>query len=109
MDIDGVEVLAFDVFGTVVDWYSSVAAEVTELGLAVDGGRFALAWRARYVPTLQRVAAGELDWAPLDDLHRHMLEECLDEFGVQRLSEDHRRHLTHAGSACVRGRIPSKD
>jgi 2-haloacid dehalogenase len=96
MDIDGVEVLAFDVFGTVVDWYSSVAAEVTELGLAVDAGRFALAWRARYVPTLQRVAAGELAWAPLDDLHRLMLEDCLDEFAVQRLSEDQKRHLTRA-------------
>jgi 2-haloacid dehalogenase len=96
MDIDAVEVLAFDVFGTVVDWYSSVAAEVAELGLAVDGGTFALAWRARYVPTLRRVAAGELAWAPLDDLHRLMLEECLDEFDVQRLSEDQKRHLTHA-------------
>ena len=96
MDIDDVEVLAFDVFGTVVDWYSSVAAEVTELGLAVDGGRFALAWRARYVPTLRRVAAGELDWAPLDDLHRLMLDECLDQFGVQGLSEGQKRHLTRA-------------
>jgi 2-haloacid dehalogenase len=90
-----VEVLAFDVFGTVVDWYSSVAAEVTAIGLPVEGGAFALAWRGRYVPTLQRVAAGELAWAPLDDLHRLMLEECLDEFGVS-LSEDRKRHLTRA-------------
>jgi 2-haloacid dehalogenase len=102
MDIDSVEVLAFDVFGTVVDWYSSVAAEVTELGLtassglAVDGGRFALAWRSRYVPTLQRVAAGELAWAPLDDLHRIMLEDCLAEFDAHGLSEDQKRHLTRA-------------
>jgi 2-haloacid dehalogenase len=96
MDIGGVDVLAFDVFGTVVDWYSSVAAEVTGLGLPVDGGRFALAWRARYVPTLRRVAAGELDWAPLDDLHRLMLEDCLDEFGVRGLSEEQKRHLTGA-------------
>jgi 2-haloacid dehalogenase len=96
MDIDGVEILAFDVFGTVVDWYSSVAAEVTELGLAIDGGAFALAWRARYAPTLRRVAAGELAWAPLDDLHRLTLEECLDEFGVHGLSEDRKRHLTRA-------------
>src|SRR5689334_16231075 len=102
MDLDGVEVLAFDVFGTVVDWYSSVAAEVTQLGLtagdgsAIDGGRFALAWRARYAPTLQRVAAGELAWAPLDDLHRLMLDDCLAEFDVHGLSEDRKRHLTLA-------------
>jgi 2-haloacid dehalogenase len=96
MDIDDVEVLAFDVFGTVVDWYSSVAAEVTALGLAVDGGRFALAWRARYAPTLRRVAAGDIDWAPLDDLHRLTLEECLDEFGVTGVDEERKRHLTRA-------------
>lgn len=96
MDIAGVDVLAFDVFGTVVDWHSSVAAEVTELGLAVDGSRFALAWRARYAPTLRRVAAGELGWAPLDDLHRIMLEECLDEFGVHGLEEEQKRRLTGA-------------
>jgi 2-haloacid dehalogenase len=96
MNIDDVEVLAFDVFGTVVDWYTSVAAEVAENGLAVDAGRFALAWRARYAPTLQRVAAGELGWAPLDDLHRLMLDDCLDEFGVHGLGEERKRHLTLA-------------
>lgn len=94
--LHGVQVLAFDVFGTVVDWYTGVAAAVTELGLPVDAGRFALAWRARYVPTLQRVAGGELAHAPLDELHRLMLEDCLDEFGVHDLSEDQRRHLTRA-------------
>lgn len=35
------KVLAFDVFGTVVDWHSSIAAAVTAAGLPVDAGRFA--------------------------------------------------------------------
>jgi 2-haloacid dehalogenase len=96
MDVAVVRVLAFDVFGTVVDWHTGVAAEVADLGLPVDADRFALAWRARYLPTLQRVASGELDQAPLDALHRLMLEECLDDFGVHGLSEEQKRHLTHA-------------
>lgn len=96
MDVAVVRVLAFDVFGTVVDWHTGVAAEVAELGLPVDADRFALAWRSRYLPTLQRVASGELDQAPLDALHRLMLEECLDDFGVHGLSEEQKRHLTHA-------------
>ena len=39
-------VLAFDVFGTVVDWHGSVAREVQALYPGVDGNAFALAWTA---------------------------------------------------------------
>ena len=35
------KVLAFDVFGTVVDWHSGIARAVDALGLAVDGDTFA--------------------------------------------------------------------
>ena len=41
------KVLAFDIFGTVVDWHGSIAKEVNAMGLQVDGGEFALAWRDR--------------------------------------------------------------
>jgi hypothetical protein len=44
-----VKALVFDVFGTVVDWRSSVALEVQQLakrkGATVDGEKFADAWR----------------------------------------------------------------
>ena len=42
------KVLAFDVFGTVVDWYGSIAREVDRLNIGVSGNDFALAWRAGY-------------------------------------------------------------
>ena len=49
--LSSVQALVFDTFGTVVDWRSSVAAEVDELakrkGFAVDGAKFADAWRVR--------------------------------------------------------------
>ncbi|MFZ4482116.1 MAG: haloacid dehalogenase type II, partial [Rhodoferax sp.] len=66
----GARVLAFDVFGTVVDWHSGIAREVQALRPDVDGDRFALAWRAGYHPAMQRVRCGELGWTLIDDLHR---------------------------------------
>ena len=56
------KVLAFDVFGTVVDWHGSVAREVDQLKLGVSGNEFALAWRKGYAPAMQRVMSGELGW-----------------------------------------------
>jgi hypothetical protein len=39
-------VLAFDIFGTVVDWHGSIMREVKALYPSVDANAFALAWRA---------------------------------------------------------------
>ena len=85
------KVLAFDVFGTVVDWYGTIAREAQALG--VDGGEFALAWRAGYVPAMQRVRSGELGWTKIDDLHRMILNDLLPCFGLMHLDEAQRVHL----------------
>ncbi len=87
------KVLAFDIFGTVVDWYGSIRREVDGMQLGVDGGAFALAWRAGYQPAMRRVMSGELGWTLIDDLHRMILDQILVEFGVRNLSEDQKRHL----------------
>ena len=49
------KVLAFDVFGTVVDWHGSISSAVDELDCGVDANKFALAWRAGYGPAMKRV------------------------------------------------------
>jgi len=90
---DSVKVLAFDIFGTVVDWHGSIAREVQALYPKVDGDAFALAWRAGYKPAMQRVMRGELGWTLIDDLHRMILEGLLPEFGLTHLSEAERQHL----------------
>lgn len=82
-----VRALAFDVFGTVVDWHGSIAAEMTRLGLPVDGGEFALAWRAGYVPAMQQVRSGALPWTNIDGLHRRILDGLLAARGIE-LDED---------------------
>jgi len=90
------QVLAFDVFGTVVDWHSGIAREVQALRPSVDGGPFALAWRAGYQPTMQRVRSGELGWTRLDELHRLILDGILKDFGLDDLSEAQKQHLNKA-------------
>ena len=90
---DDIKVLAFDVFGTVVDWYGSIAREVDRLDLGISGNEFALAWRTGYKPAMQRVMSGELGWTLHDDLHRLILNEILVQFGVKTLTEQQKRHL----------------
>ena len=90
---DSVQVLAFDIFGTVVDWHGSIAREVQALYPQVNGGAFALAWRAGYKPAMQRVMSGELGWTLIDDLHRLILDSLLPQFGLSHLSEAERKHL----------------
>ncbi|MFY0989788.1 haloacid dehalogenase type II [Halomonas sp. C05BenzN] len=96
-----VKALAFDVFGTVVDWRSSVIREGealgARLGLEVDWAAFADAWRGGYAPSMDRVRRGELPWTRLDDLHRMTLDRLLDESGITAaLGEEEKQHLNRA-------------
>lgn len=92
-EVSGVKVLAFDVFGTVVDWHGTIAREIDAMSLGVDGGEFALAWRSGYRPAMQRVMSGELGWTLIDDLHRMILDEILRRFTITGLDEPQKRHL----------------
>ncbi len=87
------KVLAFDIFGTVVDWHGSIVKEVSALYPQVDANAFALAWRAGYQPAMSRVRSGELGWTRIDELHRLILDDLLPRFGLQQLSENERVHL----------------
>jgi 2-haloacid dehalogenase len=89
---DRIKVIAFDVFGTVVDWHGSVTREVDAMDLGIDPAEFALAWRAGYKPAMQQVMdSGE--WIILDQLHRRILDRVLADFGLDSVSEDERQHL----------------
>ncbi len=90
--------MTFDVFGTVVDWRSTLIREASafgeQKGMQVDWPAFADAWRARYEPSMHRVRTGELSWTNLDGLHRIILEELLDLYGISGLSESDKKHFT---------------
>lgn len=76
----------FDVFGTVVDWRTGVAAAVRrfagEHSLELDPDAFADSWRSRYAPAMRRVSTGERPFASLDVLHRENLEGVLGDLGL---------------------------
>jgi 2-haloacid dehalogenase len=93
MKMNDIKIIAFDIFGTVVDWHGSVLREVERLGLGVDGGEFALAWRAGYKPAMQRVMSGAAGWTIIDDLHRLILDELLERYGISGLDEREKRQL----------------
>jgi 2-haloacid dehalogenase len=92
-DADRVEVLAFDIFGTIVDWHGSIVREMATLHPQVDGAAFATAWREGYRPAMARVMSGELGWTLIDDLHRMILDDILPRFGLVHLDEAARAHL----------------
>ena len=100
MAIPQVDALVFDVFGTVVDWRTSVADEGRMLGktkgITADWEAFADAWRGKYQPFMSKVRSGELPWTKLDVLHRMGLDEVLTEFGITSLTEDEKIDLNRA-------------
>src|SRR5690349_15713267 len=89
-DISGVKALAFDVFGTTVDWCSGVAREAQRMiepkGHKLDWVAFAVRWRKEYQPAMEAVRSGARDYVVMDTLHREMLDVPLEEFGVANLS-----------------------
>ena len=95
MNIIPPKVLAFDVFGTVVDWHSSIWREAEALIPGVNGNRFASAWRAGYKPAMDEVRSGQRGWTKIDDLHRIILDRVLKDFDIA-LDEQKRRTLNRA-------------
>jgi 2-haloacid dehalogenase len=95
-----VKALFFDVFGTLVDWRSSIAREAKTLlkpkAVALDYFAFAEAWRGEYQRALEEVRAGRIAFCKLDILHRRNLELTLKRFAVGNLSEDGKRDLNLA-------------
>lgn len=77
-----IKALISDVFGTCVDWRSSVARDVAAVLPEVDAAAFADAWRGEYDPAMARIRDGNRGYIPLDDLHLENLDRVADRFGV---------------------------
>jgi len=95
-----VKALFFDVFGTLVDWQTSIAREAAQIlhpqGFALDWPAFANAWRAEYQPGMEEVRSGKVPFSKLDVLHRRNLERFLPRFDVKNLSDATLHELTLA-------------
>jgi 2-haloacid dehalogenase len=99
-DLREVRALCFDVFGTTVDWRTGVAAEGARLGavhgVEADWEQVADAWRALYLPSMNRVRSGELSWTNFDELHRLSLDQVLADLQISGLGAAARDEFTHA-------------
>lgn len=95
-----VRAMFFDVFGTLVDWRSSVAREakriLSPVGHDLDWLAFADAWRAEYQPGMEEVRAGRIPFCRLDVLHRRNLERFMPRFGLRDLPDEVLGELTLA-------------
>ena len=99
MPLSDVKAILFDTFGSVVDWRSSLIAELTAFGetrgISADWTALVDAWRAGYGPSMDRVRKGEIPWTKLDDLHRGTLDGLVARFGITGLSEADLDHINH--------------
>ena len=92
----------FDVFGTVVDWRSSVARDLggfaREKGISgIDWTEFAMEWRKLYQPSMEEVRSGRRAWTILDVLHRESLDKLITRYGlkVTEADADHMNRVWH--------------
>ena len=99
-NLSKVKAMTFDVFGTVVDWRSSVAREIKKMGLkkgfTLDWDKFADEWRSGYQPSMNKVRTGELPWTKIDNLHRLILDEMLLRHQITNLTEEEAEYLNRA-------------
>ena len=95
-----VKALFFDVFGTLVDFRTSIAREAKAImeprGFELDWFAFADAWRGEYQGGLEEVRSGRIGFCKLDVLHRRSLDRLLPRFGADKLGETERVDLNLA-------------
>ncbi len=95
--ISEVRALLFDVFGTVVDWRTSIIRELeawgSAKGISADWTAFTDDWRRLYQPSMEEVRSGRRPWTILDVLHRESLETLIAKYGITGLNEAEKEHL----------------
>jgi 2-haloacid dehalogenase len=96
-----VKALFFDVFGTLVDWRTSIAREARAAlephgFVSLDWLGFADAWRGEYQGGMEEVRSGRIGFCKLDVLHRRNLDRVLPRFGADQLGEADRAQLNLA-------------
>jgi len=88
----------FDVFGTVVDWRTSVSRDLAgfakQKGITgVDWLEFAVEWRKRYQPSMDEVRSGRRAFTILDVLHRESLDKLIARYAIKGLSPTDIEHI----------------
>jgi len=86
-----IKALLFDVFGTVLDWRSSVIDELTAFGnthrIELDWADVADRWRAGFREHQRRIAHAEARFMRMDEVHRRVLDSMFADLGVAGVPE----------------------
>ena len=98
-DVSAVKALVFDVFGTCVDWRTSLINDFTKWsetrGIKADWTALVDGWRAVYAASMDEVRKHpERGYMILDTLHRQSLEKLVAQFSIQGLTEADLHYLT---------------
>ena len=98
-DISAVKALVFDVFGTVVDWRTSLITDFTKWsetsGVKADWTALVDGWRAVYMASMDEVRKHpERGYQILDTLHRQSLENLVAQFSIPGLNDADLHYLT---------------
>ncbi len=91
----------FDVFGTLVDWRSSITRALQDAldakGINADGAALAIAWRDEYDPSMAPIREGRRGYTNLDILHHENLVRVLKRAGLSSaFSEQEQTTLARA-------------
>ena len=91
----------FDVFGTVVDWRTSVSRDLAQFarhkGISgIDWLEFAVQWRRLYQPSMEEVRSGRRAWTILDVLHRESLLQLIARYRIEGLCDADIDHMSRA-------------
>jgi 2-haloacid dehalogenase len=90
-----VRALAFDVFGTLLDWRAGISEAFRVSGAPGDPEELADGWRRRYWGIIGAVNEGARPWGNFDELHFETLDDLLAEHDLD-LDLDARRRLVAA-------------
>jgi 2-haloacid dehalogenase len=98
-DVSEVKALIFDVFGTVVDWRTSLINDFTawgkKRGINADWTALVDGWRAVYAASMDEVRKHpERGYVILDTLHRQSLEKLVEQLSISGLDDAELHYLT---------------
>ena len=87
----------FDIFGTLVDWRSSIISGLKRLEIfnnrLSELELFVINWRKEYQPILNKVNDNSTGWKTLDELHEITLETVLNKMNFSKVTNKEKKYL----------------
>jgi 2-haloacid dehalogenase len=100
MAANPIKAIVFDIFGTVVDWRSSITADFRAFGrrkaIDIPWEAFVDEWKTAYKPGMEAVRSGDWPWTKVGEIYRSKLDAILAKYGIDTLTEEEKIYLSRA-------------